>query len=140
MAAELDPEMVAWIDRISRDALVNMAAKTPRYVRIAAELRQEIKDGLYGPGDRLPAETALAQRFAVSFMTLRRALTVLRSEGLIESHQGVGTFVCLPSPVSDEQRERAVFVVQRALDSVVVPGDLALHVVLELIYLGWRPQ
>ncbi len=42
---------------------------------------------------RLPAETVLAERFRVSLPTVRQALAALRAEGLIESRQGIGTFV-----------------------------------------------
>lgn len=65
----------------------------PKYHRIADQLRQAIQDGQYGPGDRLPAETALTTQFGVSLPTVRQALAVLRSEGLVESLHGLGTFV-----------------------------------------------
>jgi DNA-binding GntR family transcriptional regulator len=66
---------------------------TPKYLQIAARLRREVTGGDFAPENRLPAETALAARFRVSVLTLRNALGVLRAEGLIESRQGVGTFV-----------------------------------------------
>ncbi|HLI37978.1 MAG TPA: GntR family transcriptional regulator [Streptosporangiaceae bacterium] len=70
----------------------------PKYQRIADALRREIKAGTYAPGDRLPAETTLLDRFrsefgSLSLPTLRQAIAVLRAEGLIESLQGIGTFV-----------------------------------------------
>lgn len=73
-------------------------ALAPKYHRIADELRREIKAGVFRPGDRLPAETALLDRFRHQFPqlalpTLRQAIGVLRAEGLIESRHGVGTFV-----------------------------------------------
>jgi GntR family transcriptional regulator len=68
-------------------------AFAPKYQRIADELRRDISNGTYQPGDRMPAETALLERFRVSLPTLRQALGVLRAEGLIESRHGIGTFV-----------------------------------------------
>ncbi|MEO3799981.1 GntR family transcriptional regulator [Nonomuraea sp. B1E8] len=65
----------------------------PKYQRIADELRREIRDGTLRPEDRLPAETALVERFKVSAPTVRQALGVLRAEGLVESRHGIGTFV-----------------------------------------------
>lgn len=75
-----------------------LGARAPKYQRIAAELRREIKNGAIRPGDRLPAETALLARFRgtfprLSLATLREAVKVLRAEGLVESLHGVGTFV-----------------------------------------------
>lgn len=65
----------------------------PKYHRVADALRREIRDGELFPGQRLPAETALVERFRVSLPTIRQALSLLRAEGLIESVHGVGTFV-----------------------------------------------
>jgi GntR family transcriptional regulator len=64
-----------------------------KYERIANELRAEINSGRPGPGKRLSAETDLAARFDVSVPTMRQALGVLKTEGLIESRHGTGTFV-----------------------------------------------
>lgn len=44
-------------------------------------------------GERLSAETALAERFKVSLPTIRQAVGVLRAQGVVESKHGIGTFV-----------------------------------------------
>ncbi|WP_274914801.1 GntR family transcriptional regulator [Streptomyces sp. WZ-12] len=66
------------------------------YERIADALRTAIRTGQLRPGDRLPAETRLAERFGRSVPTVREALRALRDEGLIEKRHGVGTFVRRP--------------------------------------------
>jgi GntR family transcriptional regulator len=71
----------------------DLGARAPKYQRIASELRSQIRSGDYFPGSRLPAETALIERFRVALPTLRQAIGVLRSEGLVESRHGIGTFV-----------------------------------------------
>lgn len=71
----------------------DMSGFAPKYQRIADELRREIGEGMYTPGERMPAETVLVDRFRVSLPTIRQALGVLRAEGLIESQHGKGTFV-----------------------------------------------
>lgn len=71
----------------------NLGAMAPKYQRIASALRSDIKAGVYDPGDRLPAETALMERFKVSLPTLRQAIGLLRAEALVESRHGIGTFV-----------------------------------------------
>jgi DNA-binding GntR family transcriptional regulator len=71
----------------------DIGGRAPKYHRVADALRREIRDGDLPPGERLPAETALVDRFRVSLPTVRQALSVLRAEGLIESIHGVGTFV-----------------------------------------------
>jgi DNA-binding GntR family transcriptional regulator len=71
----------------------DLGSKTPKYQRIASTLRSDLRSGAYRPGGRLPAETALMERFGVSLPTLRQAIGLLRSEGLLVSRHGVGTFV-----------------------------------------------
>ncbi len=68
-------------------------ARVPKYHRVADALRTEVRTGELPPGQRLPAETTLVERFRVSLPTIRQALSVLRAEGLIESRHGVGTFI-----------------------------------------------
>ncbi|GGZ10194.1 GntR family transcriptional regulator [Streptomyces poonensis] len=63
------------------------------YERIADDLRQRIRAGEWGPGERLPAETKLAEDFRKSLPTLRQALGVLQAEGLIEKQHGRGNVV-----------------------------------------------
>ncbi|MFM2183475.1 MAG: hypothetical protein RJB61_1769 [Actinomycetota bacterium] len=75
-----------------------MAARPPtpstraiRYQEIAAHLRTRIVDA--GSGQVLPSESDLSSEFAASRVTVRRALEVLRAEGLVDSRQGFGWFV-----------------------------------------------
>ncbi|MEU3460704.1 GntR family transcriptional regulator [Streptomyces sp. NPDC006733] len=58
------------------------------YRKVAADLRQAIADGAYGSGGRLPAESELAARYGISRGTVRQALAVLRSDGLVTSRRG----------------------------------------------------
>lgn len=63
----------------------------PLYRELAERLRQELL--AYRPGDYLPGEIQLAQRFAVNRHTLRRALDELVLEGRVLRRQGKGTQV-----------------------------------------------
>ncbi|MGK2877626.1 MAG: GntR family transcriptional regulator [Solirubrobacterales bacterium] len=67
--------------------------QSPKYVKIAEKLTKAIESGLYVAGDQLPAETRLAEEYRVTVPTLRRAMDILRSQNLVQSRQGVGTFV-----------------------------------------------
>ena len=55
-----------------------------------ARLGEAIGLGLLRPGDRLPAEMQLASALGISAVSLRSALVVLRSAGLIETRRGRG--------------------------------------------------
>ncbi|MFD9517952.1 GntR family transcriptional regulator [Streptomyces sp. NPDC059979] len=65
----------------------------PKYREIADALREAIREGEYGPGDRLPGENPLAAQYGVAVMTARQALRALKAEGLVESRKGAGFFV-----------------------------------------------
>ncbi|MEV5311513.1 GntR family transcriptional regulator [Streptomyces sp. NPDC052610] len=67
-----------------------------RHHDIADDLRHQIMTGRIRPGERLPSEASLADRYKVSTVTLRRALAVLQGEGLVEKIHGRGNFVRRP--------------------------------------------
>jgi GntR family transcriptional regulator len=65
---------------------------TPVYAYIARTLEDRIASGEYAAGSRLPSGAQLCSEFGVSPMTVRRALQVLRNQGLVTAKQGQGTF------------------------------------------------
>jgi GntR family transcriptional regulator len=67
------------------------------YERIVADLRREILSARLRSGERLPSEHDLADEYGTSRPTVRRAVAVLRSEGLVVTEQGRGAFV-RPTP------------------------------------------
>ncbi|MCC6008558.1 MAG: phosphonate metabolism transcriptional regulator PhnF [Rhodobacteraceae bacterium] len=68
-------------------------ADTALWRQIADALAAEISSGRYRPGDRMPSEGAMAERFGVHRHTLRRAVAALSDEGLVRSRRGAGVFV-----------------------------------------------
>lgn len=62
-----------------------------RYQQIADELRARARAA--APGSLLPSESELSAEFAASRVTVRRALELVRDEGLIDARQGFGWFV-----------------------------------------------
>lgn len=75
--------------------MVTQSVSSHRHI-IAADLRDKITTGGIKAGERLPSETRLASHYTVSTATLRSALAVLQSEGLIEKIHGKGNFVRHP--------------------------------------------
>ena len=100
-----------------------VTGRQTRYAEIADYLRGVIADS--EPGDRLPSDTELAERFSVSRMTARHAVQVLEQEGLLQREQGRGTFVAprtvprlLGSPLSftTSMRARGLTATSKILD------------------------
>ena len=66
----------------------------PKYKIIADTLKNEIINDIYNDKMLLPTEQILCERFEASRQTIRQALSVLASEGLIEKRQGSGSHIC----------------------------------------------
>src|SRR6202050_4868309 len=80
-----------------RSAGGNAVYKLVRTSRLYEQIVQQIEDsilkGALKPGDQLPAERDLAQRFGVSRTAVREAVKALREKGLVEAYSGRGTFI-----------------------------------------------
>jgi GntR family transcriptional regulator len=70
------------------------SSSLPLYQQLQRAIRQAIETRVLGPDDALPPERDLATDFAVSRITVRKAIDGLVTEGLLMRRQGSGTFVC----------------------------------------------
>ncbi|MEO8272876.1 MAG: GntR family transcriptional regulator [Chloroflexota bacterium] len=68
----------------------------PLHHQVYLDLKAAIDGEELRPGDRVPPERELAQRYGCSLITIRRALDELSREGRVQRHQGRGTFVLPP--------------------------------------------
>ena len=62
--------------------------------QIVTQLEHLLLEGSFAPGQKLPSERELAERFAVSRPSLREAIQKLEAKGLVSRRQGGGTYVC----------------------------------------------
>jgi DNA-binding LacI/PurR family transcriptional regulator len=72
----------------------------PLYQHIMIALQEEIRNGKFKPGDKLPSEAALVKRFRTSRITVGRALRELQTKGSIERRAGSGSYVSERDPAS----------------------------------------
>ncbi len=72
---------------------ITAVRRTRLFEGVVAQMRVLIRDGLLSPGQKLPSERELANRFQVSRASLREAIRALESEGLVVIRAGAGTFV-----------------------------------------------
>jgi GntR family transcriptional regulator len=99
----------------------------PAHAQIESALERAIERGRLSPGDRLPSERELAERYGVSRMTLRQALGALEQRGRLMRSKGRygGTYVTEPkleltgtSALSDQLRGLGVAAGARVLGAV----------------------
>lgn len=80
-------------DRPSDSALYKTVKMSRLYEQIVQQIEESIRKGALKPGDQLPPERELAERFGVSRTAVREAVKTLREKGLVEAYSGRGTFI-----------------------------------------------
>ncbi|HLF27682.1 MAG TPA: GntR family transcriptional regulator [Anaerolineae bacterium] len=78
---------------ITVPATIDRDSHTPAYAQLVDILRAQVAAGVLRPGDQIPSEAQLCERYGLSPMTVRRAINILADAGVISAHQGKGTFV-----------------------------------------------
>ncbi len=95
----------------------NLDSDDPRspYEQFADAQRERIRSGEVPAGGQLPSYHALSEEVGLAPNTVKRALAVLRNEGLVVSRQGKGLFVRTQPPGDGDQPGRTIDDVWRAL-------------------------
>jgi len=72
---------------------IDRGSVTPPWRQVAADLQARIDGGEFPPGSRIPSILRLAEEYAVSPVTVRKALDALKDAGVLEATSGWGTHV-----------------------------------------------
>lgn len=64
-----------------------------KYEEIVKVLTEDIASGEFKSGDKLPSMTQLREEFEASYGSIRTALLILKTQGLVKGRHGVGVFV-----------------------------------------------
>lgn len=73
--------------------MINRNSSRAMYAQIAEDIERQIKEGIIKSGNQLPSERELGQKYQVSRITVRQAISSLEQQGLVHSVQGKGTYV-----------------------------------------------
>lgn len=95
----------------------------PKYKIIADTLKNEIINDVYNDKMLLPTEQILCERFKASRQTIRQALSILVSDGLIERRQGSGSHICGLSS-SNTKSLKVIAVVTTYISDYIFPSIL----------------
>ncbi|GAB3483000.1 GntR family transcriptional regulator [Nocardiopsis coralliicola] len=113
----------------------------PLYAQLVETFRERIRSGEWVSGQQLPSERELCHLFGVSRITVRRAIDIAASEGLLDRAQGVGTFVADPrvaqpiDHINSFERtleERGIVASTRVHAAHPVVGDLQTAAILRI--------
>lgn len=80
-------------DTATASIQVSDSAPMPLYLQISESISRDIVAGRFTAGDRLPPERDLARHFGTTVRTLRKALSDLQKQGIVESLQGSGNYI-----------------------------------------------
>ena len=80
-------------------------AQLPLYAQLMKEIKEQIQNGMYKPGSKIPTEIELANHYQVSRITVRRTIEELCAQGLLIKRQGKGTFVEAPKIYRKVEKE-----------------------------------
>lgn len=81
-----------------------MTKPSSPYLRIADDIRRQIRSGDLRPGDRVPSARRLRQERGVAIATATKVLAALQQEGLVQAVPGVGTVVSPAGPATPQPR------------------------------------
>lgn len=76
--------------------MLNPKSPLPLYHQLADILTQQIRSGIYKPGEVIPSETAMASQYHIGRPTVRQAMESLVKKDLVVRRRGAGTFVKQP--------------------------------------------
>jgi len=80
------------------DGTIDYGVAMPVWRQLAAILRARIRAGRYEPGHAIASEKSLEQEFGISRNTTRKAIALLRDEGMVVTVAGRGSYVADPLP------------------------------------------
>ncbi len=121
---------------------INRISKLPLYQQLYDILRESISRGDWKPGDLIPPESELIEKYQVSRITVRQVLDMLVKDGLIYRQQGRGTFVAHPAveqvmqrlvSFTDDMRRRGFEPSTRVLRAGLMPAtkEMAASLAIE---------
>ncbi|WP_432140440.1 GntR family transcriptional regulator [Streptomyces sp. bgisy084] len=73
--------------------MIEFVPDRPRWHQVADVIRARIAEGTYPPRSRVPSVVQLTEEFGISGVTSQKVLRGLRSEALIYTEPGLGSFV-----------------------------------------------
>ena len=80
-----------------KDKKLNNDAIQPLYIQLMQKIKNSISNGELKVGTRIPTEQELCTSYGVSRITVRKAISELEKQGILEKKQGKGTFVTVPA-------------------------------------------
>ncbi len=103
--------------------------------QVMSQLRELIASGEYEPGDRIPTEGDLAERFGIGRSSIREAIKIFNYLGILESKAAKGTFLRSSANISTEALSWSILLGKKEVrDLIEIRGALELWSIVELTH------
>jgi DNA-binding FadR family transcriptional regulator len=89
-------------------------------VQAMEKIRLLLTSGKYKPGDKIPTEYELIERFGIGRSSIREALKIFQHLGILKSQASKGTFLCDKSQLSTEAITWSIFLGSRELREIII--------------------
>ena len=93
-----------------------------KYQKVIDWITENIDSGVLKPGERIPSENELCNRFDLSRQTIRHAIAKMAEDGLLESRRGSGTYVA--DQRAEEGERNVIAVVTTYVDDYIFPSTI----------------
>ncbi len=93
-----------------------------KHTLLSEWIKNNIEDGTFLPGKKIPSEHELASQFNYSRQTVRQAIGTLVTEGILSREQGSGTYVTLSKPTQPKEKTMRIGVITTYLDDYIFPS------------------
>ncbi len=117
------------------DITISLTDGVPIYRQIVNQVKYLVASGLLQPGEELPPIRTLALQLKVTPNTIVKAYGELESSGVIEKHQGSGTFVSEGRPQQVALRERRR-VIEKRIDALLAEAHQLSFTADDLFRMG----
>ncbi|MDQ1910088.1 FadR/GntR family transcriptional regulator [Paenibacillus sp. GD4] len=98
------------------------------YEVVAEQIKEQIVSGALKPGEKLPSTKELSERYQVGRSTVREALSALKAMGLVEAHQGEGSYVRIIEAQDVELPELGSLLMSRETVMELIEARQALEI------------
>ncbi len=107
------------VPRVKGEPVITSVTAVTLHQTIYKELVRQVTEGVYRPGDRMPSEAVLCERFGASRITVAKAIHALQRDGLVTRRPGSGTYV--QQPLAGESHRFGLLIPQLGSTEIFEP-------------------
>ncbi|MCD8020799.1 MAG: GntR family transcriptional regulator [Clostridiales bacterium] len=118
---------------------IDKNSQEPLYSQLMKDIKEQIQNGRYKAGEKIPTDIEIVDRYQVSRITVRRAIEELCAQGVLIKRQGKGTFVEAPRIYRKIEKDNRLSFSESCRANGRKPSSHVLSCVLEKVE-SWQNE